>query len=339
MALIVSSCGKQSEDKTNYSDTRLRDAIVNYMSQPKFSCADFTQQITGTEAQLQMFDMDDMYLYFSINKKDYDSILTLSNITVNPTRVQFGYESEGKMVLGAYTLKGSERHFFRFPKDEFKTDSSRTINIDFGKYHYTVTAYELADFAGNNTVYGGKLDAFQGEYSYISNHGAFVAVKKEPSLTRLYSQIARNETNKDKIALLLLEFVSGSIKYNTYEAYGGYEVLKRPNEVLMSKNSDCSGLSILYASLLEQSDIDYRLVYFPGHIAVGVEGNFGEHNGLNFEFDNKKFYIAELTVKDFRIGVTKLATDESPDMIKYIQKPGKDSQIIKFKSGKPLDMK
>jgi hypothetical protein len=336
--VLFDSCSRKTADTSGYSDARLRDAAVNYMSQPKFSCSDFTQQITGTEAQLQMFDMDEMYLYFSINKTDFDSSSTLNKMTVNPANVQFGYQSEGKMVLGAYTLKGTERYFFRFPKDEFRTDSSRTIKIDYGDIQYSVNAAELADFAGNKTVYGGKLDAFQGEYSYISNHGAFVAVKNEPSLKRLCMQITGKETGKEKIAMMLFGFVAQKIKYNTVEAYGGYEILKRPNEVLMSKNSDCSGLTILYASLLEQYDIDYRLVYYKGHIAVGVEGKFPEVNGLNFEFDNKKFYIAELTVKDFVIGVTRLTEDESADMIKYIQKPGKDSQIIKFKSGKPLDM-
>jgi len=68
--------------------------------------------------------------------------------------------------------------------------------------------------------------------------------------------------------------------YNYSEAYEHAKVLKRPNEVLMTGNSDCSGLTILYASLLEQTEADYRLVYAPEHTTVAVAGNFPARNGM-----------------------------------------------------------
>jgi len=81
------------------------------------------------------------------------------------------------------------------------------------------------------------------------------------------------------VAQRLLDFVTEELDYDPSDAISGIEVLKRPNEVLMTKSSDCSGKVILYASLLEQTNIDYRLVYFDGHIAVAVEGEYGNRNG------------------------------------------------------------
>jgi len=47
--------------------------------------------------------------------------------------------------------------------------------------------------------------------------------------------------------------------------------LKRPNEVLMSGQSDCSNKAILLGSLLEQLGEDYLFVYTPDHITVAVK--------------------------------------------------------------------
>ena len=79
----------------------------------------------------------------------------------------------------------------------------------------------------------------------------------------------------------VLDFVSREIKYNMREATYNFELLKRPNEVLMSGESDCSNKAILLGSLLEQMGEDYLFVYTPGHITVAVrQGGFPVSNGL-----------------------------------------------------------
>ncbi len=338
LLLLFSSCKREAEQKQDKETVRIRESVLSYMSQPMFAGSDFVQQVTGTQVRLRMYDIDEKMLYFTISKTDFDSASTINMLTTNPAKVDFGGESKGSIILREYVLKGTDKFFFRFPKDNLKIDTSRQIIIDYGKYKYTISVHELADYTDNKYIYGGKLNAEIEKDIVMSNHGAFVGMKNEPSLARLVSQIIKPGTSKEETAQMLLEFISGNLKYSNTEAYGKSEVLKRPNEVLMTKNSDCSGLVILYASLLEQFDIDYRLVYSKGHISTAVEGKFPDLNKLSFELDGKKFFIAETTLGGFKIGVSPLGDFLSVDDIKYIQKPGKDSEIVKFKSKKPLEM-
>jgi hypothetical protein len=333
LVFTFSACNeKQPESKKETNFTALKNAVISYMSQPDFTNPGFTQQATGTNAELQVYDMDENMLYFSAVKNDFDKIEVLGKLTEVPEKVEFGFEQNGKSILGAYTLAGLHRYFFRFPKNDFKIDSTRMISVDFENYKYTVSLKELADFANNVSVHGGSVDTNTGGNIYLANHGAFVSKQNEPSLKRLTMQITGSETGKEKISQQLLDFVTGSLKFNNYEATGEYEVLKRPNEVLMTGGSDCSGLTILYASLLEQYGIGYILVYFKGHICAAVEGDYPVANGLNIMYEGKKYTLAETTVKGFIAGVTPLDKSFPLEGITYIQKPGTD--MVKYKTDK-----
>lgn len=334
-SLLLQACDKHKPGSDQESKGSLmKNAIVSYMSQPEYTNSDFTQQVTGTTAELEIYDMDENMLYFSAVKTDFDKIVTLGKLTENPEKVEFGMEANGKSILGAYSLKGLHRYFFRFPKNDFNADSTREVTIDFGKLKYSVSVKELSDFANNRSIYGGNLDSNIGGNIYLANHGAFVSRKNEPSLKRLTSQITGSESGKEKISQLLLEFVYDNMKYSNYEAGARYEILKRPNEVLMTGRSDCSGLTILYASLLEQYDINYILVYYKGHICAAVEGSFPHVNGLNIQYDNKKYTLAETTLKGFLIGVTPLDKSYTLEDITFVQKPGVGSDLVKYSKSK-----
>jgi hypothetical protein len=328
--VVMIACNQEKQEEVYYGNKRLRDVIVSYMSEPMFRNKDFVQQVTGTEADLKLFDADEMTLYFAINKRDFDSSKTLELICYDPGLVEFGFENNGDVFLGAYTLKGTERFLFRLPKNDFKVDSSVNIKVMRGNLEYMITPSELAGFADDISVYGGSRDMESGGDKYMANHGAFVARGNEPSLLRLTKKITGDETDKQRIAQMPLDFVTGGIKFNTDEAYGGYEIMKRPNEPLLSGNADCSGMTILYASLLEQAGIDYRLVYFTGHIAVAVEGDFSNDNGLVMKIEGKKYSLAETTVNGFVMGNTRLLKSDITSEIRYVQKPGRDSVFVKY---------
>ncbi len=331
-------CRQKTDELTDtHNNKRLRDVVVSYMSEPLFRNKDFVQQATGTEADLKLYDMDEKTLYFSINKKDYDSSTTLSKLTIDRSAVEFGFEQNGDVFLGSYTLKGTGRMLFRFPKNDFKPDSARSITIKLSNgIEYTQSLNELADFADDISVYGGKNDPEVKKNKYLANHGAFVSVPGEKSLTRLVKLIVKDGSSKEETAQSLLDFVTSTISFSQKEAYGGYEVLKRPNEVLMTGVSDCSGLTVLYASLLEQAGIDYLLVYSPGHISVAVDGKFNNTNGLGITFNGKKYSIAETTINGFVIGNTALQQKDITDVISFLQRPGKDSKFIDYKTGKEI---
>lgn len=339
LLIILTGCSRKQDELTDtHNSKRLRDAVVGYMSEPMFRNMDFVQQITGTEADLKLYDLDEKTLYFTINKSDFDSATTLNKLTIDKNSVEFGFEQNGDVFLGSYTLKGTGRYLFRLPKNDFKPDSSRSVTVNFSRgITYTQSIIELADFADDSTVYGGNTGVETKKDKYMANHGAFIAVKGEPSLKRFIAQIVNERDNIETKAQKLLDFVTGEISFSQTEAAGGYEILKRPNEVLMTGVSDCSGLTILYASLLEQAGINYRLVYFPGHIAVAVKGSFPNRNNLRIKYENTEYSIAEVTVKGFKIGETVLMNKNVTEEITYIQKPGKDSKIINYKTGNPLE--
>ncbi|MCC6864809.1 MAG: transglutaminase domain-containing protein [Ignavibacteria bacterium] len=335
--IIFFSCSKKENELTDtHLNKPLREAIVGYMSEPVFRNKDFVQQITGTEADLKLYDLDEQTLYFVINKTDYDST-TLDKLTIDKGAVEFGFEQNGDVFLGQYTLKGTGRKLFRFPKNDFKPDSNAVVKVKFNNgFEYIQNMNELADFADDKSIYGGKTNSEIKSNKYMASHIAFVSNGIEPSLKRLTDKIVKPEGTPEINYQLLLNFVTQQIEYSKNEAYGGYEILKRPNEVLMSGKSDCSGMVILYASLLEQVKADYILIYFKDHIAVGINGKYRTVNGLRVKFENKDYNYAECTVQGFKIGETEILEKDLTNRILFIQKPGKDSPFIDYKTGKPI---
>jgi hypothetical protein len=347
LSLGASGCGEQGANdvKTEQvqKSSNLRNVVLSYLSQPNFSGSDFMEQITGTRVEMEKWNLNEDMLYFSIPKNSYTEN-TLSKLTLDSESVEFATASDEKsrtgekITLGNYVLGVPETYFFRFPSKNFKVDKSSSISIPYGNIEYSIDMQELCDFSENKSIFGGSLCANTGKIRRgravsIANHGAFVAKKGEKSLDRLVDSIAGSADSKEERAQMLLDFVTKKIEYDHSEADSGAEVLKRPNEILMTKKSDCSGKTILYASLLEQADIDYRLLYSEGHISVAVEGDYPNRNGLNYEISGKNYSIAETTTDGFRIGksILKVVKD-----IKYIQDPGKDSKIYNAKTGKAL---
>lgn len=330
--ILLFGCGKKDEHNPVSENSLMKETVVSYMSQSEFTSKDFVQQVTGTNAELQVYDMQDKMLYFSVDKNGFERETLLSKLTEKPDAVEFGAEDNGRVKLGEYILNGLSKFFFRFPKNDLKVDSTRTINIKLGKYNYSMSLRELTNFGTNVSIYGGARDTTADGNIYTANHGAFVGKQNEPSLKRLASEIIGSETSKEKIARMFLEFVNTTIAYSDFEGTGEYEILKRPNEVIMTGRSDCSGLTILYASLLEQAGIDYVLLYFPGHISPAVEGNFPNSNGLAVKYEGKTYTLAETTVKGFDIGVTKIMESINPKNITFIQKPSDNRGMVIYKA-------
>jgi hypothetical protein len=175
----------------------------------------------------------------------------------------------------------------------------------------------------------------------FSNHGAFVARPNEPSLQRFVGELLKDAPdNREQKVQRLLDFVSSEIEYNWTEAIGQYETLKRPTEVLMSRNGDCSNKTILLASLLEQISEEYLLFYSPRHITVGVkQGNFPNENGLFYTWEGQTWLIAESTFPGFQIGKTPI-NDDKIKQAEYVQATKFRDAIYDVKdSGRRIDFK
>ena len=260
---------KKPAQKQLSNTSSVANKILSYMTQPVFISSDFTRQITGTAIKVELLDMTDGTeegtLYLSITAKDFDDS-TLSRLTQNPAAVEFAKKGEdGDLVLGEYVYSKPGRYFFRFLAEDFKIRNDASVTTAFNSVTYTVTVKELANFISNESIYCGDLDFKVGERSGVdvtmANHGALVAIGGEPSLKRLVSSLIASCNTKEERAQVLLDFVSTEIRYDGNADMGGAEQLKRPSEVLMTRKADCSGKSILLASLLEQAGVDYRLIY------------------------------------------------------------------------------
>jgi hypothetical protein len=304
---------------------KMQRAMLSYMANPLFTGADFAQQITGTQAEHELLNLNEGMVYFSLDAEE-NLDATLARLTAHPDQIESALLEGGGLVLGDYVYNVPGRHFFRFPATDFLVDETAVVSIDLSSAVYNVSVRELTDLIMDRTVYGGN-DFFE-TVSFL-NHAKPIAKPGEPSLMRLLAQIVTPAASPERQAQEILDFVHRAVEYDGREALLYGEVLKRPSEVLMSGGSDCSGLVILYASLLEQAAIEYKLLYMEldgddlmDHIAVAVAGDFSNQNGMGFTLDGEPYTIAETTAAGFVIGQSRVEDYDGLEEIRYFQRPG-----------------
>jgi hypothetical protein len=146
--------------------------------------------------------------------------------------------------------------------------------------------------------------------------------------------------NRESKIQRLVDFVSNEIEYSYTGAVGRSETLKRPNEVLLTRNGDCSNKTILLASLLEQIGEDYLLLYCPKHITVAVpQGSFPNENKMDFEWERKNWLIAETTLPDFQVGKTKVNGFDKITPVNFVQRPKEKNLIFDASSMRVLEFR
>jgi hypothetical protein len=193
---------------------------------------------------------------------------------------------------------------------------------------------ELRRLTDNSFLYGGRLITQAPErkdqpHMVFANHAIMVSKPEEPTLKRLANELLKDVgENREARIQRLVDFVSNEIEYSYTEAVGARETLKRPNETLMTRSADCSNKTILLASLLEQINEEYILLYCPQHITVAVpQGNFVNENGLDFKWNQKPWVIAETTAPGFQIGTSRVIESNRLTNVNYVQNP-KNSDVI-----------
>jgi len=326
------------------SELEVRRALVTYMEQPTFSGQDIYREVSGTVARFQLHNRSESKLYFIVSKKELTNEV-IDGLTTNRNAVEFGKDTKLGVELGGYRVH-IDNMLLRFPTDNLRIDPTWVIRKRLGRQQYTISMAELVDFVHDRTVYGGEsiaqlsVQERHGRTALFANHGTKVAIKGEPSLTRLVTTVIKEGDSNEVQAQKLLDLVTMGLDYDQRESRAGFETLKRPNEVLMTGGSDCSGLVIAYASLLEQTDVDYRLLYCfnrwsGAHLTVAVAGDFKSQNGYDYKIGGQLFHLAESTVKGFRIGRTELTKSINKDYISYIQSP-RDGTIWDARTGSTI---
>ncbi|MEK7552327.1 MAG: transglutaminase-like domain-containing protein [Patescibacteria group bacterium] len=318
------------------SEEAVARSVLSYAIDPMFSSSNLLSDLNGTKANLVMHVLDEDKLYFSLPNTE-DWALARDCLTKQPEKIEFSRSTEAPYKLGSLILKKRDVYFFRIDADDFKIEPNARLHIPFRQAVYDPTARELAKFITNEVIMCGR-EYFAAEKVgkrtvYAANFGARVTVPRESSLTRLAKAIVGEEKDQSRAVQKLLDFVTNEIEYDKDEREwaGNSQVVKRANEVLMTKRATCASKAALYASLLEQIDGDYIFAYYPKHLTVFVYGQYSDSNGHSIVYEGKRYHLAETTNPGFVIGYTKMEPEFSPENDwTHLQRP-KDRDVPKAK--------
>jgi len=338
--------GKRKQLVERTVDERTRDAVLSCLAQPGFVGSKVSEQVLGP-IHLELFQMTDKEVYFSAPAPEklsepFESLV--ARFIIDSKRIVMAQDDAGRLRLGKYSLLGSEDKnlFFKTPVDNIKFDNGTVLKFPFKQATYTLDMRELDDFMMNKSIFGGRMNARMERAegpAIFANHGALVANPQETSLRRFVNELTRDIQPDAREARVqrVLDFVSREIKYDMQEATYNFELLKRPNEVLMSGESDCSNKAILLGSLLEQLGEDYLFVYTVDHITVAVkQGGFSARNGLFLAWQGEVWLIAEGTAPGFRIGLDHLQKESRFKQFKFVQRPRDRDVIFDLATGRQL---
>jgi hypothetical protein len=350
----ISSRDKQVTGKPRQSvertlDERTRDSLLSCLAQPGFVGTKVSEQVLGP-VRLEMLQVSDREVYFSAPEKldeTFESIV--ARFIIDSKQIVMAQDDEGRLRLGKYSLLRSadKHHFFKTPIDNIKFDNETVLKFPFKHATYTLDMRELEDFLRNKSIFGGRMNARMeetraGQPVVFANHGAFVANPQETSLRRFVDELTRDidpnsQGAREARVQRVLDFVSQEIRYDERATTYNFELLKRPNEVLMSGESDCSNKAILLGSLLEQLGEDYVFVYTPDHITVAVkQGAFPARNGLYVAWQKEVWLIAEGTAPGFRIGVDRVQEEARFKRFQHLQRPRDRDIIFDLATGRQL---
>ena len=121
------------------------------------------------------------------------------------------------------------------------------------------------------------------------------------NLTREFQNIFKQhlEWSKQDRIDFVLSFVQ-SLPYTLDDVTTGYDEFRRyAIETLIDGGGDCEDTTILVAAILQGLGEKTALIFMPGHIALGVSGNF---NGISVTYNSTKYYYCETTGTGWTVG-------------------------------------
>ena len=121
------------------------------------------------------------------------------------------------------------------------------------------------------------------------------------NLTREFQNIFKRhrEWSKQDRVDFVLSFVQ-SLPYTLDDVTTGYDEFRRyAIETLIEGGGDCEDTTILVGAILRGLGEKTALIFTPGHIALGVSGNF---TGASVTHDGTKYYYCETTGTGWTVG-------------------------------------
>ena len=121
----------------------------------------------------------------------------------------------------------------------------------------------------------------------------------------------RSWTRQDRVDFVL-SFVQ-SLPYTFDDVTTGYDEFRRyAIETLIEGGGDCEDTTILVAAILRGLGEKTALIFTPGHIALGVSGDF---KGASLTYNNTKYYYCETTGTGWTVGTLPASVGKTVDKI------------------------
>ena len=121
------------------------------------------------------------------------------------------------------------------------------------------------------------------------------------NLTREFQNVFKRhrEWSKQDRVDFVLSFVQ-SLPYTLDDVTTGYDEFRRyAIETLIEGGGDCEDTTILVAAILRGLGEETAIIFTPGHIALGVSGNF---TGASVAYNGTKYYYCETTGTGWTVG-------------------------------------
>ena len=315
----------------------LRRTLIAYLATPELVPKSMLKQLNDSEAIPLFYSVEEDRLYCTIPQEKFAGASDFLKLTAHPDRIQRAKHTDDGLILGTYNLDRPNQVFFSFPAQDLIINPSTHLVSMFGSALYNLRMKDLVHFHYNRVLYGGRyVNQCRSKPDTVDlpiiDCGAFTAYPGEPTLKVLTQQLTDPTSPQEKRAQQLLNFVTTEIKFDA-DKQKPMQLIKKPNEILMTGSCGLHGRVILLASLLEQTDIDYYIVYTADQAALVVEGDFPQQRGaLDLKINGRSYHLADISNGSFTIGS---AAPFSASDIRYIQRPGINSRIYDLQTGAP----
>ena len=195
-------------------------------------------------------------------------------------------------------------------KPNFKANTYNYTNVSFKWGSYSRNCTWTWDYPAWNEMYEhySSLDRYYqpADYHYYINDAWNASICK--SLATAIVNTAKASGYSDREALFeVVAFVQSiPYQYDKDSKAKAADYAKYPIETLMEGAGDCEDSSILLATMLKELGYGVAIIYYPGHIMVGIAGADNEV-GTNFTVDGVKYFVMETTAYGWKWG--QLPTD------------------------------
>lgn len=333
--VLMVSCSTKEKKLTPAQKTAL-----HYLYNSSLISDTFSRILWDDPIDMRGINSEERMMYF-LFPRTLNRATTMQKVALDTSLIEFAPCETGMCDFGGMHGKIDGYFAFKMPLTNLKVDSNKKFQCNLLNEKFICSYKELMQNLDSTTCYSGPefldISGYILNAETACNIGIYISKKnRNPLVKKLASHLIEGLQSNEEKAQRLLDFVTNEIQYSYEDHWYNAEVTKLSHEVLLSGEADCSGKSTLLASLLEQCDIPYCLLYFDRHINVGVKGNFKDENHYVFKLKKETYYMAETTVPKFKIGESRLSNSEILEKVIFYQIPYRSKNVIEAKTNSAI---